>query len=129
MRERLTSRNAENDLLFAGVRVIAGEHSQAYLELEEAEDYISTLEAKNAILCKRKDISATKAQKAQFVHLLEKLVKAAMPNIKSLDLIELDGGAKHVLATCNNGARYLVCVEGNSHIAIAYDVINFLRFK
>lgn len=45
MHERLTSRNTDNELLFAGTRVIAGEHCQAYLELEEAEDYISELGA------------------------------------------------------------------------------------
>lgn len=45
MHERLTNRNTNNELLFNGIRVIAGEHCQVYLELEEAEDYIAELEA------------------------------------------------------------------------------------
>lgn len=52
MHERLTSRGAENELLFNGVRVITGEHCQAYLELEEAEDCITILESENARLKK-----------------------------------------------------------------------------
>lgn len=66
--------------------------------------------------------------KVEFVKLLEMLVKAAMPNIKSLEFITA-ANEEFVMAVCDSGAKYTINVSGDSPIAIAYDVINFLRFK
>lgn len=66
--------------------------------------------------------------KARFVQLLETLVKAAMPNIKSLEFITA-ANEEFVMAICEGGAKYTINVSGDSPIAIVYDVINFLRFK
>lgn len=66
--------------------------------------------------------------KADFVTLLETMVKAAMENIKSLELVTCVN-EEFVIATCNSGSKYKICVTANSLIATAYDVINFLRFK
>lgn len=69
-------------------------------------------------------------KKSEFVRLLETVVKAAMGNIQSLELVTLiDRGGDYVVATCTNGAKYQICVEADNLIAMAYDVINFLRFK
>lgn len=67
-------------------------------------------------------------EKAEFVKSLETLIKAAMKNIVSLEFIPTVNG-EFVLSTCDNGAKYMIDVTADSHIAIAYDVINYLRFK
>lgn len=67
-------------------------------------------------------------KKSEFVKLLETVVRAAMGNIQSLKLVTLTNG-EYVVATCTNGAKYQICVEADSLIATAYDVIGFLRFK
>lgn len=67
-------------------------------------------------------------RKSEFVKLLESVVRAAMENIQSLELVTLTDG-EYVVATCRNGAKYQICVEADSLMATAHDVINFLRFK
>lgn len=66
--------------------------------------------------------------KAEFLKLLETLIKAAMKNIVSVELI-LSDNEEIVLAACDSGAEYMINVTGDSHIAIAHDVIDYLRFK
>lgn len=69
-------------------------------------------------------------KKSEFVKLLETVVRAAMENIQSLELVTMiDRGGDYVVATCTNGAKYQICVEADSLIATAHDVIDFLRFK
>lgn len=67
-------------------------------------------------------------ERSEFVRRLESVVKAAMPNIQSLELVTLTNG-EYVVATCKNGAKYQICTEWDSLIAMAHDVIDFLRFK
>lgn len=67
-------------------------------------------------------------KKSKFVKQLETVVKAAMENIQSLELVTLTDG-ECVIARCKNGAEYQICVEADSLIATAHDVIDFLRFK
>lgn len=67
-------------------------------------------------------------ERADFVALLETMVKAAMSNVKSLKLVECVD-EEFVVVTCSSGAKYKICVTGNSLMALAHDVILRLRFK
>ena len=67
-------------------------------------------------------------ERAAFLKLVEQVVTMAKPNIQRLDLaVQPDG--EYVIAVCANGAQYRICTEADSLIAMAHDVIDFLRFK
>lgn len=66
--------------------------------------------------------------KSEFVKLLETLVKADKENIQNLELVTITD-EEYVIATCRNGAKYRICVEADSLMATAYDVIKFLMYK
>ncbi len=71
-----------------------------------------------------------KKERETFVKKVEAVVTSALPNILSLELkYKVASGIEYVLATCEGGGEYEICTEADSLIAMAADIINFLKTK